>query len=173
MNEAGSQSAMTAAQPSALNSAVQAATRIDTDSPGSRDVQKHGYIDALRGIAILGVMLVHSSEYVTPSSQALRAFAAFGAKGVQLFFIASAITLGMSWRSRSVVELTPVRNFLLRRFFRIAPMFYIAGHCRMDHRHHHGDRLATAAAWDRSDEQPHRSWHYLRIARAYFVGLPY
>jgi peptidoglycan/LPS O-acetylase OafA/YrhL len=46
--------------------------------------------------------------------------------GVQLFYIVSAITLCMSWNVRSAHEAAPVRNFFLRRFFRIAPMFYLA-----------------------------------------------
>jgi peptidoglycan/LPS O-acetylase OafA/YrhL len=49
-----------------------------------------------------------------------------GARGVQLFYIASALTLCMSWEFRHSHETSPVRNFFLRRFFRIAPMFYVA-----------------------------------------------
>jgi peptidoglycan/LPS O-acetylase OafA/YrhL len=90
------------------------------------DIQKYGYIDALRGIAILGVLLVHSSEAVAPSSEILRLISTYGARGVQLFFVASAITLCMSWQVRNTSEMYPIRNFLLRRFFRIAPMFYLA-----------------------------------------------
>jgi peptidoglycan/LPS O-acetylase OafA/YrhL len=49
-----------------------------------------------------------------------------GARGVQLFYVASALTLCMSWIARSSRETFPARNFYIRRFCRIAPMFYIA-----------------------------------------------
>ena len=84
------------------------------------------YIDCLRGIAILGVIIVHSSQVVSPSSYILTWFMQEGARGVQLFYVASAITLCMSWVSRSTDENLPIKNFLIRRFFRIAPMFYFA-----------------------------------------------
>lgn len=90
------------------------------------ELKKHHYIDALRGVAILGVILVHSSQLVAPASAALRQLMAEGALGVQLFYVASALTLYMSWQARSPQEVSPVRNFYIRRFFRIAPMFYLA-----------------------------------------------
>jgi peptidoglycan/LPS O-acetylase OafA/YrhL len=90
------------------------------------DIEKYAYIDALRGWAILGVILVHSSHAVEPSSGALLWVMREGARGVQLFFVTSALTLCMSWMSRSSREDFPIRNFYIRRFFRIAPMFYIA-----------------------------------------------
>lgn len=89
-------------------------------------IPKYGFIDALRGYAILGVVLVHASGSVTPTSPALQSLMSAGARGVQLFYIVSALTLCMSWESRSSQEASPIRNYLLRRFFRIAPMFYFA-----------------------------------------------
>ena len=44
-----------------------------------------------------------------------------GARGVQLFFVASALTLVMSWTSRNDGAL----RFYVRRLFRIAPMFWL------------------------------------------------
>jgi len=90
------------------------------------DIKKYAYIDALRGMAILGVILVHSSHSVEPAHEKLLWVMREGARGVQLFFVASAITLCMSWMTRSPYEKFPIRNFYIRRFFRIAPMFYIA-----------------------------------------------
>ena len=49
-----------------------------------------------------------------------------GARGVQLFYIASALTLCLSWEFRASRERHPIRNFYLRRAFRIIPMFYVA-----------------------------------------------
>ncbi|MFL5251772.1 MAG: acyltransferase family protein, partial [Rhodopila sp.] len=45
--------------------------------------------------------------------------------GVQLFFMASAITLMMSWHGeRNRRGRADVRAFFIRRFFRIAPAYY-------------------------------------------------
>jgi peptidoglycan/LPS O-acetylase OafA/YrhL len=90
------------------------------------DIEKYAYIDALRGWAILGVILVHSSHAVEPTNGALLWGMREGARGVQLFFVTSALTLCMSWMARSSREEFPIRSFYIRRFFRIAPMFYIA-----------------------------------------------
>lgn len=47
-----------------------------------------------------------------------------GQRGVQLFYLVSAFTLFYTLDIRAN-ELHPVRNFYLRRFFRIAPLFYL------------------------------------------------
>ena len=86
---------------------------------------RYDYIDALRGLAIAGVVLVHTSDVARPYHYIAQLISQNGQLGVQLFFIASAITLFLSLESKSKVEAKPVRNFFIRRFFRIAPMFYI------------------------------------------------
>jgi peptidoglycan/LPS O-acetylase OafA/YrhL len=48
-----------------------------------------------------------------------------GAKGVQLFYIMSAFTLMLSFKN-STIKNNANLNFFIRRFFRIAPMFYLA-----------------------------------------------
>lgn len=83
---------------------------------------RYAYIDALRGYAILLVIAVHSSQYFADLSFPVRTLADQGARGVQLFFVASALTLCMSWNARN----DGVVPFYIRRFFRIAPMFYLA-----------------------------------------------
>lgn len=90
------------------------------------ELRKFEFIDALRGLAILAVVLVHASLAVPAHSPWLQTLMAAGARGVQLFYIASALTLCMSWEFRSALERAPIRNFYLRRLFRIAPMFYLA-----------------------------------------------
>ncbi|MCE9519493.1 MAG: acyltransferase [Verrucomicrobia bacterium] len=89
-------------------------------------VSRHSYIDSLRGYAILGVILVHSSLQVQPVNPHLHLLMTFGLRGVELFFVVSALTLCLSWEHRSTRETMPLRNFFVRRFFRIAPMFYVA-----------------------------------------------
>lgn len=82
------------------------------------------YIDALRGWAILLVLAVHASLAMRPISPMLDRIAWHGRMGVVLFFVASALTLWLS-AQRRCHEHAPTRNFFIRRFFRIAPMFYV------------------------------------------------
>ena len=89
-------------------------------------MKKLDYIDALRGLAVLAVIMVHTGQYgsfIVP--HIFKHIVQQGAAGVQLFYIASAFTLFLSFQSRSQKEASPVRNFFIRRFFRIAPMYYI------------------------------------------------
>ena len=58
--------------------------------------QKLDYIDIARGIAILMVMLVHTSQAVNGVSQLVGDIDRYGQMGVQLFFVASAYTLCFS-----------------------------------------------------------------------------
>jgi len=90
------------------------------------ETKKYDYIDALRGFAIMGVVLVHSSHWVAPSSALFSKIAAQGSRGVQLFYIASALTLFLSMAGRASSEERPILGFFIRRFFRIAPAFYLA-----------------------------------------------
>jgi peptidoglycan/LPS O-acetylase OafA/YrhL len=82
------------------------------------------FMDSLRGLAILGVLLVHAGQATPGLSSALTKLTTAGQYGVQLFFVASAFTLFLSQDSRRN-EAHPIRNFFIRRFFRIAPMFYV------------------------------------------------
>ena len=90
------------------------------------EVRRYDFVDALRGYAILAVIMVHSSLLLRPENTHLAQFMLFGVRGVDLFFVASALTLCLSWQHRASREIHPFRNFLVRRFFRIAPMFYVA-----------------------------------------------
>jgi len=91
----------------------------------SVSIKRYMYIDALRAFAISGVVLLHVSVWVTPESGVFQGISRAGAFGVQLFFVASALTLFLSMKGRKN-ETYPVTNFFIRRFFRIAPMFYCA-----------------------------------------------
>lgn len=88
-------------------------------------VNKLLFVDCLRGFAILGVLLVHCGQ-VIQLPYFLASIANQGQTGVQLFFIASAFTIFLSYENRSLKgENNVVINFFIRRFFRIAPMFYV------------------------------------------------
>lgn len=85
-----------------------------------------GFVDSLRGIAVLGVLLVHTGQRVAGLPAPVDAATNFGAYGVHLFFVASAFTLFTSLNQRSRSEGRPTLNYFLRRFFRIAPLFWLA-----------------------------------------------
>jgi peptidoglycan/LPS O-acetylase OafA/YrhL len=69
------------------------------------------YIDCLRGYAVLLVIMCHTAGWY----------------GVQLFFMASCLTLMMSaLNERERFGSFHSGNFFVRRFLRIAPMYYIA-----------------------------------------------
>ena len=90
-------------------------------------MKKLDYVDTLRCLAILGVIMVHTDNFVQSNlSHGISQIISLGAKGVQLFFIASAFTLYLSFEKRLTKENYPVKNFFTRRIFRIAPMYYLA-----------------------------------------------
>ena len=68
------------------------------------------WIDALRGYAIIAVIGAHLG------------YIGNGARGVQLFFLASAIALLHSWHGRKDGAVA----FYIRRAFRITPAFWVA-----------------------------------------------
>jgi len=87
---------------------------------------KLAYVDALRGVAILAVVLVHCAQYGTNVyPEVVNNVLSKGQMGVQLFYVLSALTLFLSYERRRDRELHPDRNFFIRRFFRIAPMYYL------------------------------------------------
>lgn len=89
-------------------------------------------IDGLRGIAVLMVLAVHTSQRVgNVGLEAFRfpligEFIDAGARGVELFFLLSAFTLFRSSRAKYSEESNPRRNFYIRRAFRILPLWWLA-----------------------------------------------
>lgn len=83
--------------------------------------EKLSYIDVLRGIAVLLVISVHHGMLFM-QLPLIHYVSGFGQMGVQLFFVASAYTLCLSASRRT----EPARNFYIRRYFRIAPLYYFA-----------------------------------------------
>jgi peptidoglycan/LPS O-acetylase OafA/YrhL len=82
-------------------------------------------LDVLRGLAIAGVMAIHVSQSF-PSGLRL-VDVAFGAGwvGVNVFYFVSALTMCLMWTQRAG-EAHPARKFYIRRFLRIAPLFWLA-----------------------------------------------
>ena len=88
--------------------------------------KKLPFISALRGYAILLVIILHTSQYGTKLTSIFwDRLVNKGHFGVQLFFLASAFTLFLSLSHREESESNPTRNFYIRRFFRIAPLYYL------------------------------------------------
>lgn len=88
---------------------------------------KLNYINAVRGIAILMVITLHVSSAIPALPDTFLYMCGKGSYGVQLFFVASAFTLFLSYTNRVKTEGVHVnRNFFIRRFFRISPMYYLA-----------------------------------------------
>jgi len=86
------------------------------------------YVDCLRGYAILMVIATHVTYAVPQLPYPVHRLTSFGWFGVQLFFLASCLTLMMSSDfERSKSGSMNVGNFFIRRFLRIAPMYYLAG----------------------------------------------
>lgn len=104
--------------------AVAAPPTVADDVARPAGAETLAFVDALRGIAILGVIVVHHSQ-VFRGLGAVQGVAAYGQMGVQLFFVASAFTLCRSAQARGG-ERHGLRNFYLRRFFRIAPLYWLA-----------------------------------------------
>jgi peptidoglycan/LPS O-acetylase OafA/YrhL len=89
---------------------------------------KLNYIDALRGLAVLSVIWFHCHlhHYSNPAYYSIMdVLGSPAALGVQLFYVLSAFTLFMSMNKQGVSPGTN-RRFALRRFFRIAPLYYLA-----------------------------------------------
>jgi peptidoglycan/LPS O-acetylase OafA/YrhL len=62
--------------------------------------KKFDYIDAIRGLAIFMVIVLHTGQYGTSIGSSLtNKILANGARGVQLFFVASAFTLFLSYNN--------------------------------------------------------------------------
>ncbi len=86
------------------------------------------WLDALRGWAVLGVVIVHSGE-AAHSSGYVGKIASSGQYGVQLFFLVSALTISLTYESHIRQFGRSVRSqfaWLIKRFFRIAPLYYFA-----------------------------------------------
>lgn len=87
---------------------------------------KLDFVDGLRGIAIIGVLIIHCGQVGTNNySTFYQTIIVNGAIGVQLFFVASAFTIFLTYGNRYGKEANQITSFFIRRFFRIAPMYYL------------------------------------------------
>ncbi|MBB4859615.1 peptidoglycan/LPS O-acetylase OafA/YrhL [Novosphingobium chloroacetimidivorans] len=85
---------------------------------------RFAYIDALRGWAILGVIVTHAGS-LTKLGGVPGRVVEFGGRGVQLFFIVSAFTIFLTYKRALERETFPTKNFFTRRLMRIVPMYWL------------------------------------------------
>jgi peptidoglycan/LPS O-acetylase OafA/YrhL len=86
-------------------------------------------LDAGRALAIVGVVAVHLSFQFPNLPHAVTLMARMGQYGVQLFFVISAITIFMTLEidhERCTDARHVTLRFYIKRFFRIAPLYYSA-----------------------------------------------
>lgn len=89
------------------------------------------FIDGLRGVAILMVLALHTSQFCGNGTSGVFRFHASksylnsGARGVQLFFMLSAFTLFSSSKNRFNTDSFPKVSFYIRRAFRILPFWWL------------------------------------------------
>lgn len=85
------------------------------------------FIDALRGLAATMVIWFHSVQQAKGNLPGwIHEINLQGARGVQLFYLISAYTLFLTLSTRREKGDTSNFGFFVRRFFRIAPLFYCA-----------------------------------------------
>lgn len=80
-------------------------------------MQRLGHIDALRGVAAFAVVLQHATELAGVNP----AWFNLGRFGVDLFFLVSGFVIPFSFASKQ-----PIRRFLVTRFFRLYPAFWVS-----------------------------------------------
>jgi peptidoglycan/LPS O-acetylase OafA/YrhL len=90
------------------------------------------FIDTLRGIAVLSVVLQHALEQIVQSNTTGEYYSAFhgaighyfnfGRFGVVLFFFVSGFVIPFSFPNSP----TPIRDFAISRFFRLYPTYWLS-----------------------------------------------
>jgi len=86
-------------------------------------------LDVGRTLAVIGVIAVHLAPWMVTSPVWLDTLANLGQYGVQCFFVISAITISASLQhdaQRLSGTREVLRNFYVKRFARIAPLYYLA-----------------------------------------------
>ena len=107
-------------------------------------IRKFDQIDSLRGIAALMVVVAHALNFGDNKLFPIlpRSILSQGIRGVHLFYIISAFTLFYTFDLRKN-ENKAILKFYLRRFFRIAPLFYTAIVINLAYRHLSGNLAAA------------------------------
>jgi peptidoglycan/LPS O-acetylase OafA/YrhL len=85
------------------------------------------FIDALRGIASLGVVLFHAVEgqHISQLPSSVRHLAEYGELGVPIFFVISGFVIAHSLRDQQMT-VPLMGSFIVRRSIRLDPSYWIA-----------------------------------------------
>lgn len=90
------------------------------------------YITFLKGLAILGVILVHAPQLIKEINPLIREFLHAGAFGCQLFFVISGFLAVKSWErllakyeNSTEKNRTTYKAFLKKRYLSIAPIYIL------------------------------------------------
>lgn len=91
--------------------------------------EKLSWVDSLKGIAICGIIMVHSGVAYLPGI--LGSIGSMGRSGVQLFFLVSAllayVSLDRFFNSRkSEVSMKMIAIWWKKKFIRLAPLWYLS-----------------------------------------------
>ena len=84
------------------------------------------YIDALKGIAILLVVLVHFNQSFNAPNHIIRLLSGLGSHGVQFFFIISAFLLCCSYYKNISSQNYSLLRFVRDRISRVLPLYYVS-----------------------------------------------
>lgn len=88
---------------------------------------RNSWIDSLKGIAICGVIMIHSGGSSLPAPIGI--WGTLGRNGVQLFFILSSIltfsSLEKLYSNNRIVKLKNIR-WILKKFLNLIPLYYLA-----------------------------------------------
>ncbi len=85
-------------------------------------------LDGLRGVAAVYVVFFHilnSSPWLHSYSQVFQSIIVAGASMVQVFFVISGYCIALSLKNLSRSHVTPIRAFVVRRFFRLIPLWLL------------------------------------------------
>ncbi len=84
------------------------------------------HIDALKGIGIVYIVLFHAVN-LSPGTYPSFLYNLFasGWSGIQLFYMVSAYSLWRTFAQREASASHSILAFYIRRFFRIAPLYYV------------------------------------------------
>lgn len=92
-----------------------------------KEESRYQYIDALRGWAVLMIILMHASvsgSYQFP--QVVRGILGHGYVGIHMLFVATGLSLALRWPAASLGSAAGLRRYAIRRACRIVPLFYLA-----------------------------------------------
>jgi peptidoglycan/LPS O-acetylase OafA/YrhL len=93
--------------------------------PIGEAVERKNYLDAVRAVAALLVVIVHTQQQFPAPNRAVEILAGMGQLGVQLFFVLSAYLI-FDALDRLQKKGGTLDEFFLHRFLRIAPLYYFA-----------------------------------------------